>query len=279
MYGEFVHDAPALVHNAQVALSSPKDPLTKFLPTDIRNYLATVPGQIESYLIANVSSFASSVFPVLVSIVTVGALFVVIPVVAAYLLLEATALRRTFLGFIPTRRQHKAQDVIADLDRVVGGFLRGQIIVAAIVGTLVTILLLVLHVRYAVLIGVVAGVLDIIPYIGAIAGWLPAFLIALFTNGIESALFVTAGIVVINQLEGHIIAPNVVSKSVELTPLAVVIALIAGGEIAGIPGLLLAVPVAGAIRVIVLNMRPPEVAFTQAHSMLSDNPSEPPGKE
>lgn len=255
-----VHDAPLLVRDAQTALVNPSNPLVAHLPSDVRDYLIALPAQVEANVTKYAAGAAVTILPVLLSIVTIGALFVIIPVVAAYLMLEADELKRTLLGFVPLAGQQKALKIIADLDHVVGGFIRGQLIVAAIVGTLVTILLLILHVRYALLIGVVAGILDVIPYVGAIAGWLPAFVIALFTNGIENAAFVTIGIVVINQLEGHIIAPNVVSKSVELTPLAVVLALIAGGELGGIAGLLLAVPVAGIIRVVIMNFRPAPVA-------------------
>lgn len=255
-----VHDAPLLVRDAQTALVNPSNPLVAHLPSDVRDYLIALPAQVEANVTKYAAGAAVTILPVLLSIVTIGALFVIIPVVAAYLMLEADELKRTLLGFVPLAGQQKALKIIADLDHVVGGFIRGQLIVAAIVGTLVTILLLILHVRYALLIGVVAGILDVIPYVGAIAGWLPAFAIALFTNGIENAAFVTIGIVVINQLEGHIIAPNVVSKSVELTPLAVVLALIAGGELGGIAGLLLAVPVAGIIRVVIMNFRPAPVA-------------------
>jgi predicted PurR-regulated permease PerM len=272
---QLVHDAPKLVRDAQSALVDPNNPLTKHLPTGLRAYLISFPAQMQVNISKYGASVASTVLPVLLSIVTIGALFVIIPVVAAYLMMEAEGLKRTLMGFIPQRAQQKTLKIIADLDHVVGGFIRGQLIVAAIVGTLVTVLLLVLHVQYAALIGAVAGILDVIPYIGAIAGWLPAFFIALFTNGVENALLVTLGIVVINQLEGHIIAPNVVSKSVELTPLAVVLALLAGGELAGIPGLLLAVPVAGIIRVLVINFRPPPVGPAVAQPALRKVPKKP----
>jgi predicted PurR-regulated permease PerM len=272
---QLVHDAPRLVRDAQSALVDPNNPLFRHLPTGLRAYLVSLPAQMQVNISKYGASVASTVLPVLLSIVTIGALFVIIPVVAAYLIIEAEGLKRTLMGFIPQPAQPKTLKIIADLDHVVGGFIRGQLIVAAIIGTLVTVLLLILHVRYAALIGAVAGILDVIPYIGAIAGWLPAFFIALFTNGIENALLVTLGIIVINQLEGHIIAPNVVSKSVELTPLAVVLALLAGGELAGIPGLLLAVPVAGIIRVIVMNFRPPPVAPAVAQPALRKAPRKP----
>lgn len=267
-----IHDAPKLVRDAQSALADPNNPFAKHLPQGLRAYLINFPAQIQVNIAKYGAGVASTVLPALLSIVTIGALFIIIPVVAAYLMIESEGLKRTLLGFIPKNAQPKALKIISDLDHVVGGFIRGQLIVAAIVGTLVTLLLLVLHVQYAALIGTIAGILDVIPYIGAIAGWLPAFFIALFTNGVENALFVSLGIVVINQLEGHIIAPNVVSKSVELTPLAVVLALLAGGELAGIPGLLLAVPVAGILRVVIMNFRPTPVPPATAQPALRKAP-------
>ncbi len=273
---QLVHDAPKLAHDAQAALVNPRNPFTQHLPSGLRNYLTQLPAQIQANIAQYSTQVATTVLPVLVSIVTIGALFVIIPVVAAYMMLEAEGIKRTFMGFIPAKAQPKTLKIIGDLDRVVGGFIRGQLIVAAIVGTLVALLLFGLHVQYAALIGAVAGILDVIPYIGAIAGWLPAFFIALFTNGVENAVFVTLGIIVINQLEGQIIAPNVVSKSVELTPLAVVLALLAGGELAGIPGLLLAVPVAGMVRVLVINLRPAPASALEAQPALRKQPKKTP---
>ena len=253
---EFVAHAPTLAHNAEVALADPNNPFVRRLPPAVQGYLAQLPTNLTVLATRYGAETASRTLQILVSTVSVVALFVVIPVVAAYMLLEAEALKRAVVGIIPAAARPRTLTILADLDKVIGGFIRGQLIVAATVGTLVTALLLALHVQYAVLIGVVAGVLDVIPYVGAIAGWLPAFFIALFTNGWQNALFVTIGIVVINQLEGHIIAPNVVSKSVELSPLIVVIALIIGGELMGIAGLLIAVPIAGVLRVLIMNFRP-----------------------
>lgn len=272
---QLAKNMPILVAHAQSILINPTSPLLQHVPMQLRDYAAGVPAEIETNLGSYFSRFMTTVVPLLVSFVAIGALFVLIPVVAAYMLYEAEGVKYNFLSYVPEHWQPRAQAILADLDRVVGGFLRGQVIVALIVGILVTMLLLGLHVQYAVLIGAIAGVLDVIPYIGAFAGWLPAFCIALLTNGFDNALFVTIGIVVINQLEGHIIAPNVVSKSVELTPLAVILALIVGGELAGIPGLFLAVPVAGVIRVLVVNFRPQPIAVTDVQPKLTKYPAKP----
>jgi predicted PurR-regulated permease PerM len=117
-------------------------------------------------------------------------------------------------------------------------------------------MLTLLHVRFAILIGLIAGLLNVIPYVGAFAGAAPAVVIALITNGPLNTLFVIGGFVVINQLEGHLIAPNVVGPSVGLSPLAVILALLAGGELFGLLGLLVAVPIAGIIKVLYVNLVP-----------------------
>ncbi|MDQ2866601.1 MAG: AI-2E family transporter [Candidatus Eremiobacteraeota bacterium] len=255
---DFISSAPTLANHAEASLADPNNPLIERLPASAQAYLTKLPANLTELATRYGAETASRTLVILLSTVSFVALFIVIPVVAAYMLMEAEALKKTFVGMISPGARPRTLKIISDLDKVIGGFIRGQLIVAATVGALITILLLVLHVQYAVLIGIAAGILDVIPYVGALAGWLPAFFIALFANGWQNALFVTAGFVVINQLEGHIIAPNVVSKSVELTPLVVVIALITGGELLGIPGLLIAVPVAGIIRVVIMNFRPPK---------------------
>lgn len=250
---QIARDAPKLVAAGQHLLTDRNDPLTAHLPPQVRGYLRSVPGRVEAWITHYSSSIARQAMPIVVSLVTIVAMFIIIPIAAAYMTSEAQGLKRSALSFLPPGARWRAARIMNDMDHVVGGFIRGQILVATIVGTLVTLLLLGLHVPYAVLIGVFAGVIDVIPYIGAIAGWLPAFVISYMNNGLPNALAVSLGIVIINQLEGHIIIPNVVSRTVALSPLGVMLALLLAGEVLGLPGLLIAVPAAGVVRVLVIN--------------------------
>lgn len=246
-------NAPKLVAAGQRILTDAKDPLTTRLPGPIRDYLHDIPLEIEQGLSGYAASLAQHTLPLLFSLVSLLAMFIIVPATAAYMTVEATAIRRGFLAVLPASARLRAARIIVDLDNVVGGFIRGQILVAITVGLLMTLLLLGLRVPYAVLIGVFAGTVDVIPYVGAIAGWLPAFLIAYLTNGLTNALAVTLGIVIINQLEGNVIAPNVVSRTVALTPLGVLLALLLVGEILGPVGLFIAIPAAGVLRVLIIN--------------------------
>ncbi len=250
---QIAQNAPRLVGAAQRLLTDPHDPLTAHLPHQLRDFLRGLPTHLETWLSHYAASIGRQVMPLVVSFVSVIAMFIIIPVTAAYMTNESSSIKRTVLGVLPINARMRAARLITDMDHVVGGFIRGQILVACIVGSLVTLLLLGLRVPYAVLIGVFAGVVDVIPYFGAIAGWLPAFFISYMNNGVPNAIAVTVGIIIINQLEGHIIIPNVVSRTVVLTPLGVMLSLLFAGEILGFPGLLIAVPAAGVVRVVIIN--------------------------
>jgi predicted PurR-regulated permease PerM len=159
---------------------------------------------------------------------------------------------------LPASRRDRAKNILAELDAVLGGYVRGQLAIALIVGILVWLMLALFHVPYALLIGVWAGIFDVVPYLGALAGAIPGIFLAAVTNGAVDAVLVTAGFAAIYQIEGSLIAPHIVSRTVRISPLAAIFALLVGGELFGIVGVLVAVPVAGAIRVLIDNVRPPD---------------------
>ncbi len=253
---QFIHDAPTLASNAQAALTDPHNPFFSRLPSAARDYIAKLPSQLFTLVGRYGGAAAGEFFSVAASIVGILAIFVVVPVVAIYIMIDKDAMYQTVVSIIPVESRPKVLKILREINIVVGGFVRGQLLVALIVGILITIMLTLLHVRYSLLIGVVAGVLEIIPYLGAFVGAAPAVLISLVTNGPANAALVILGFVIINQLEGHLISPLVVGESVGLSPLTIVLALLAGGELFGLPGLIIAVPVAGIIKVLFVNLVP-----------------------
>jgi predicted PurR-regulated permease PerM len=107
-----------------------------------------------------------------------------------------------------------------------------------------------LHVPYALLIGVAAGILNFIPYAGAIIGFIPSVILALAYNGPTNALIVAILFAVIQQIDGNFIAPRVLKDNVGLSPVYIIVAILAGTELFGIAGTFLAVPVAAMLRVL-----------------------------
>ena len=253
---ELVAGLPAMRKVFDTYLSSTHNPIVTNFPPALRGYAAKVPAQVGIELQHLSTSFSAHVVPALLSVVTVGALSVAIPVVSIYMLAESAMMKRFVARMIPPQRREVAMDILADIDSVIGGFVRGQLIVAAVIGVLATAALLLLHVPYAVLIGVWAGIADVIPYVGPFAGAIPAALVALFTNGWPNTVAVVIAITIINQFEGHVLGPRIVGSTVKLTPLAVIFALLIGAHVFGFLGLLIAVPIAGIIRVLLVRLFP-----------------------
>ncbi|HMD01508.1 MAG TPA: AI-2E family transporter, partial [Candidatus Baltobacteraceae bacterium] len=181
---------------------------------------------------------------------------VVIPIVSVYLMMETPDILGGFMRAVPPRARPKTEQVLRDLNGVLGGFIRGQVLVGAVIGAAITLALLATHVRYAVLIGVIAGIFDIIPYVGAIVAFIPSTLLALVHDGWQHALIVALLMIGIFQAEGHLIQPKIISDSVGLSPLAVIVAILIGGDLLGIAGMFLAVPLAAMLRVLVRDLVP-----------------------
>jgi len=251
-----VKESPKLVTNAQAQVSNPHNPLVSRLPASMRDYLRTLPVELQHRAQGYAGEAATRVVALLASVVGLLATLIVIPVLSLYLLVEAPEMIRDFMRVIPHAAQPKTLALMHDLDNVLGGFIRGQLMVGATIGVCITIALLLLHVKYAVLIGVTAGLLDVIPYVGAIVGFVPSVALALANDGWQHALFVALVFAGIFQAEGHFIAPRIVSQSVGLSPLMVIVAILIGGELLGISGMFLAVPIAAVLRVIILHAIP-----------------------
>ncbi|MBV9103067.1 MAG: AI-2E family transporter [Candidatus Eremiobacteraeota bacterium] len=239
-------------------LEHPTDAAVARIPLSLRLRLAQTPSRTVAYVQHNVFGLSAWAVATAKSAISITILLIAIPVASIYMLAEAERMKRLFLGIIPERVRPKTVDILTDLNIAVGGYVRGQLIVAATVGILASTLLVGLNVPYGLLVGVWAGVADVLPYVGPLAGAIPAIALALHANGLANGVFVLIGFVIINQIEAHLLLPRIIAKTVHITPLTVIFALIIGGELFGLPGLLIAVPAVGAVRVIVEHLYPPE---------------------
>lgn len=172
------------------------------------------------------------------------------PILAFYFLHDWRQIKEGFTLLIPCRWRHEYTLALKDVDKVLSGVIRGQLTVAVIVGILVSSGLYLFKVPFALLIGIAAGLLDIIPYFGAFIGATPAITLALLESPV---LAVKVGLLffIIHQLEGSIIGPKILGESVGLHPITVIFFLFAGGELFGIIGMLLGVPVAAVGKVLI----------------------------
>ncbi len=174
-----------------------------------------------------------------------------VPLLTFYILMDTQAYKRSFLSLVPKLHRPKAVELMHRINVALGLYIRGQIIVCITIGCFVSLALSLMGIDYAVLIGIFAGIVDIIPYVGVILGLIPAFLIALVNKGLLYAIITIAVLECVHWAEGHIVVPAVVGHSVGLPPLTVMVALLVGAELGGIMGMFVAVPIAAILRVII----------------------------
>ncbi|MGB9663110.1 MAG: AI-2E family transporter [Moorellaceae bacterium] len=171
------------------------------------------------------------------------------PVVAYYLLKDSEALSRGAARILPAAWREELSGVWMEIDHVLTSFVRGHLIVSMLVGLLTGAGLFLAGSRYAVIMGIVMGLADLIPYFGPLIGAVPIVALG-WLESRRLGLYAVLVVVAVQQIEAAFLAPRILGPSVNLSPLAIILILLAGGEIFGVAGLLLAVPAAAIGRII-----------------------------
>jgi predicted PurR-regulated permease PerM len=175
----------------------------------------------------------------------VGAIFYLLAVMVLtfYMTVEEKGLKNFIQSFLPAKYQPYLAKKANQIQEKMGMWLRGQLILVLIIGALSFIGLTILQVKYALVLAMIAGISELIPYVGPIIGAIPAVFLASSESLLKAGLVIIL-YVVIQQLENQIIVPKVMQRSVGLSPLVIIIVMLIGARLAGVVGLLLAVPTA-----------------------------------
>lgn len=175
---------------------------------------------------------------------------VLIPFMTFFLLKDGRRMKRTFLRALPNRYFEMSINLLHKIDDQLGRYIRGQFLVSLCVGSLAILAMIILKIPYAFIIGIAAGCANIIPYFGPIVGAVPAIILNYATHGTFASIGeVVAAFILIRMADDFIFTPNILGRSVHLHPMLVIMVIFIGGEIAGILGLLLCIPVTSIIQV------------------------------
>ena len=208
---------------------------------DFSQYIST--DKITGY-IKSVIGVASGIFDVFVSFA-----------VSVYILLQRgqimNFLRKLTMAIFDEKTCDKIGKYVDSTNRIFFKFISGQIIDGIIVGILVTIGMSIIGVKYAILLGFMIGLFNIIPYFGAIVAVAISALITLITGGISQTLIMAIVVIILQQIDSNIINPKIIGNSLEISPLLVIFAVTVGGAYWGVLGMFLAVPVAAVLKIII----------------------------
>jgi predicted PurR-regulated permease PerM len=197
---------------------------------------------------------------------------VLVVFLSMYWLVAMPTLRAFFLSFVPPDRDQEARSVLREIGETMGGYVRGVLIEAALIGVVVYAGLSLIGVRYAAVLAVLAGLGEFVPYVGPIVAAVPAVLLALLESPTLASV-VIGFYLVLQIVEGYVLFPLVVGSQSEIPPLLIIVGLLAGGAVGGVLGALVAVPVAGALRVAVLRVVVPRIRRRLAGTTALPEPS------
>jgi predicted PurR-regulated permease PerM len=214
-----------------------------FLPLDsnaINQYIGNLFSASNLNYLRGITTFTKSFLNLIIA-------FVLGPVLGIYILKDAGKFKILLIKISPAKYKYQLNIILDRLEKVGGRYLRGQILVSVIVGVLCGLILFLLKVDFPVLLGFIAGITNLIPFIGPFIGAVPAALAALFISPLK-ALLVVLLFIAVQQLDSYVISPNIMKYQVGVHPAVVIVVLIAAGAVFGPIGLLIAVPLTAMVQ-------------------------------
>jgi putative heme transporter len=198
-------------------------------------------------------------FAVLSGVLGLFISLVVVLTMTLFWLMSSQRLQPFVIGLFPPDEREHAANVITDVSRNFGGYVRGTFVTMLLIGLLTALGLFVLGVPYALLLGIVAGLTELLPYIGPWISGTVAIIVALLAVDPLKAIQVVILFVLISEIEGNIIEPMVMSRQVSVDPLLVIVSVLIGLNLLGVVGAILAVPIAAAVQVLIVKVVAPAI--------------------
>jgi predicted PurR-regulated permease PerM len=188
------------------------------------------------------------------SVIEVLLWFVIGPLIALYLLMDLPQIQRDMLGLVPSAHKAEAADLAGKIGRAVGGFFRGQLVVALLVGLMSAVGFAIIGLPFWFVIGAIAGFFNLIPLVGPFIGGGIGFIIGTVYGGVGLGIKAAVVEIIVQQIDNHFLSPNVMRRTVQIHPVTVMLSLLAGGALAGFWGVLLAVPTVAVVKLVLSHL-------------------------
>jgi predicted PurR-regulated permease PerM len=243
-FPDYLADGQALVRD--VAARFGQEPNFRLDADHVRDWLSAGENrQAVTRYLTGLRSVTNSVISGLI-IIVLG------PVMAFYLLVDLPRLNRGAMALVPPGRREEIRGLMDRIGQAVGGFFRGQLLVALFVGVASSIGLWAIGLPFWLLVGIVAGIFNLVPLVGPFIGGGLAVIIALVSGEPLTAVWAALVLLVVQQIDNHLISPNVMGRTVQLHPVVVMLALLVGASFAGLFGMLVIVPLVAVVKIVFL---------------------------
>ena len=177
--------------------------------------------------------------------------FLVGPVLAFYFLIDLPSVQRRLVEIFPEDRRTEAAFVGRQVNAALGGFLRGQLVVALMVGIMLSVGYRIIGLEFWLLIGLIGGLLNIVPFLGPWVGGALGVLVAISTGDVSTAIWAVVVAVIVQQIDNNFVSPTVLRATVRLHPTVTLLVLVLGGALVGIWGVIIAVPLTATLKILI----------------------------
>ncbi len=245
---------PGFVNNMQTWLQELADNATRFplfKELDVDKYISNLDVSAGSILQRSLTGVTNGLGSIIGKITTVVLLLVTVPFILFYMLKDGEKLVPNIERLFPEKQRENIKGLLQQLNKTLSDYISGQAIECLFVGTFTFLGYLLIGVDYAFLFGVIAGLTNLIPYLGPYLGLAPALVYTFFDSPTRALLCILI-VLVVQQVDGNVIYPNVIGKSLNIHPLTIILILLVAGNLAGILGVFLGVPVYAILRTVII---------------------------
>ncbi len=241
---------PDVIKEAQKFIQTTADtPLFKQLDAHIDT--TSWQSKFEKFAESFLSGTANGMSSLIAAVMNITVTSITVPVMTIYMLADGKRLVPFLQRVFPKLKQDRVGDIIGRLNDTISHYITGQVIEMIFVGVFTTVGYFLIGEKYALLLGVVAGIANIIPYVGPYIGIVPAIMVAL-TQSTWQVVWVVVVVLIVQQIDGNLLYPRIIGATLNIHPMTIIVILLAAGNIAGIPGMILAIPLYAVVRTLVV---------------------------
>lgn len=249
--GQLIQNAPHIAAQSQKEISGFIDHSRFMHNTDVQAYVKTLESSFAGWAQGFIKSVTTSLGTVVGTITNVTITAITVPVVLFYMLSDSDKFLPAIKRFFPAKREQQVTDLLKKMGNTISQYISGQVIECLFVGVFTTLGYFLIGMPVGLLLGIIAGLCNIIPYVGPYIGITPAIIVGLILAP-SKLLWVIVVVIVVQQIDGNIIYPNIIGKSLKIHPLTIIILLLAAGHLAGIPGMILCIPFYAVLRTVII---------------------------
>ncbi len=247
---QLISNLPAIANNLQTESQHFVEHSDWIKNVDLDPYIKKMNASVGTYAQSILSTMTSSIGTLIATITSVTVVIITVPVMLFYMLKDGWKLMPSIKRALPPKNADTIVELFNKMSATLSSYISGQVLECLFVGTFTAIGYMIIGQPYALLLGVIAGISNIVPYIGPYIGIFPALLVSLTVSPMQ-VIWVIVVVLIVQQVDGNLIYPNIIGRSLQVHPLTIIILLLAAGKIAGIPGMILAIPAYAVVKVIV----------------------------